>query len=91
MIKLNEVWEQVTKLPMPDETLSPEEFNKFLKLDKDHRHGIIFAMGLKWNDEEFFYKDLNYHWTDILIADDEKFFKICKEIEWYFNREADGK
>ena len=42
---------------------------------KAERQEKMFALGLKWNGSEFIYKDINFHWTDILCMVQEEFDK----------------
>lgn len=42
---------------------------------KDARYKAMYDLGLKWDGEQFCYKDINFHWTDIVTLDDEQWDK----------------
>jgi len=43
--------------------------------EKVERQGKMFELGLKWNGSEFCYRDINFHWTDLLCMVKEEFDK----------------
>lgn len=42
---------------------------------KDARKKVLFDMGLHFDGQSFIYEDINFHWTDVLTYDDDKFNK----------------
>lgn len=43
-----------------------------------YRRQAMFDLGLKWDGAQFAYKDINFHWTDLLAFDDAKFEKTLE-------------
>jgi DNA-directed RNA polymerase subunit RPC12/RpoP len=39
------------------------------------RRNKMFELGLKWEGQQFTFKDINFHWTDLICMSDEKFEK----------------
>lgn len=45
------------------------------KQKQNDRQSAMFALGLQWDGQMFHYQDINFHWTDLLCMDDDKFAK----------------
>lgn len=45
------------------------------KQKQQDRQDKMFRLGLNWDGQTFIYKDINFHWTDLLTMSDEKFNK----------------
>jgi hypothetical protein len=54
--------------------MTPEE----IKEQRDARCKKLFDLGLKFNGTELFYKDINFHWTDIICMSDKEFDKALE-------------
>lgn len=44
----------------------------------DGRRNAMYALGLKFDGQQFSYQDINFHWTDLLTMSDEKFAKAVE-------------
>ena len=55
------------------------EADRIAKIEADeketYRLNKMYELGLKYNGESFIYKDINFHWTDLLCMTDEDFEK----------------
>lgn len=65
---------------------------------KQAKYNQLFAMGLKFDGEQFAYKDINFHWTDIVCMPDDEFALAVKnctrrmsEIKLEEEQEAAGR
>ena len=63
-----------------------EEERKMLqeqrKAKEDYRYRKMAELGLQWNGAEFIFRDINFHWTDLVCMEDaefEKYFAQAKE------------
>ncbi len=52
-----------------------EDKRKEAEKKKEERQAKMTEMGLMWNGQEFCYKDINFHWTDLIVMSDEDFQK----------------
>lgn len=43
------------------------------KKREEDRWAKLFALGLKFNGEEFIYLDINFHWTELMTMTDKEF------------------
>lgn len=48
------------------------------KQKQNNRQSAMFSLGLKWDGQMFHYKDINFHWTDLLCMSDADFDKNLK-------------
>lgn len=53
---------------------------KRAEAEKVYRQNEMIKMGLRFNGEEFCYKDINYHWTEIIEMPSPKFVAIINLI-----------
>ena len=42
------------------------------------RQNELNKLGLKFNGISFVYKDINFHWSDLMCMSDEQFYKELK-------------
>lgn len=45
------------------------------KTKTDARAAKLWALGLKYDGQQFVYEDINFHWTDLLCMSDAEFDK----------------
>lgn len=43
------------------------------KLEQEERQNKMFSLGLKWDGEQFIFRDINFHWTDLRCMSKEDF------------------
>lgn len=43
------------------------------KKTEEYRRNKMFELGLKWNGQEFIFRDINFHWTDLICMKDDEF------------------
>jgi len=55
-----------------------------------NRISQLREIGLNWDGQSFIFKDINFHWTDIIIMDDEKFNKTLEGAKKRMNEINSG-
>jgi colicin import membrane protein len=48
---------------------------------KNERLNKMFTIGLKWDGEQFSFRDINFHWTDLICLSDPEFEKTFEEAK----------